>query len=261
MDFIYGVYLDALFLTNFLMDMLVLYLIGIFLRRRMRLLRLSLAAAFASAAGIVLLLASLTPVPYMLFMHLVVNPLMILIAFRCVRLSDFIRNWLLCYLFTFLSGGVMQWVNRTIFRGGHVGLSILITACIGVGSAFLWERRHAVARQLYPVRLGYGAQAVELAAYYDTGNLMTDPYLGKPVSIASRTEIQKLMDEKPAVRMIPFSSVGQESGLMEAITVDILEIGEGRNKVCIEAAVIGLAEESLFCGKEYQMILNSRLMT
>lgn len=141
-----------------------------------------------------------------------------------------------------------------------MGISILITACVGVSSAFLWERRHTVAGCLYPVTLRIQEGAVELVAYYDTGNLMTDPYLNKPVSIVNRELIQGILEKKPAIRMIPFSSVGQESGLMEAVTVDVLEIGGGRRKVCVESAVIGLTGESLFDGKEYQMILNSRLM-
>lgn len=260
MGFIYGIYIDALFLTNFLMDMLVLYLIGIFLRQRMHMLRLFAAAVFGSAAGIVLFLAVPYHAAYLIIMHLVVNPLMIRIAFLSGGFTAFVKTWLLCYLFTFLSGGVMQWVNRTVFHGGHMGLSILITACIGVGSAVLWERRHAVAGQLYPVTLRFQGQGVELTAYYDTGNLMMDPYLRKPVSIVSRELVQGILAKKPAIRIVPFSGVGQENGLLEAITVDALEIGEGSGKVCVESAVIGLTGESLFCGKEYQMILNSRLI-
>lgn len=260
MGFIYGIYIDSLFLTNFLMDMLVLYLIGIFLQRRLRMLRLMLSSAFGSAAGIVLFVTAPDKTFYLIMTHVIVNPIMIRIAFRSDRLLDFIRNWLLCYLFTFLSGGVMQWVNRTLFHGGHMGISILITACAGVGSAFAWERRHAAAGCLYPVTLRIQEGEVELVAYYDTGNLMTDPYLNKPVSIVNRERIQCILEKKPAIRMIPFSSVGQERGLLEAVTVDVLEIGEGRRKVCVESAVIGLTGESLFDGKEYQMILNSRLM-
>lgn len=260
MDFIYEIYIDSLFLMNFLMDLLVLYLTGIFLRRHMKAIRLIGSAALAGILGIVLFLFSPGYICYLLVTHCCLNPLMIWMAYGGKRIAQVIKNWLVSYLFMFLAGGIMQWINRSVFHGTHVLSSILITACLGVAAAIMWERHHMVQKNLYPVTLRLKGQSVVLEALYDTGNLMVDPYVKRPVSIVNRETVKEILSKNPAIRLIPFSSMGQENGWLEAITVDALEVKTGRQTVYINAAVIGLAACSIFQNKEYQMILNSRLL-
>lgn len=261
MSAIYEIYIDSLFLTNFLMDLLSLYLTGIFLRQPMRLWRMICAAALGSGLGIALFLALRSYLIYELLLHLVGNPLMVWICFGGRRLRTVIRNWLCTYLFMLLTGGIMQWINQTLFGGGYLYGSILLTAVLGFLAAILWERKHTLEQQIYHVTLQFKQHQVSMEAYYDTGNLMTDPFMGKPVNIVDRSLVEEILRcEQASVRIIPFSSVGRERGWMEAVTVDELRVEDGRHKLCIHDPVIGIGGQKLFEGKAYRMILNCRLL-
>ncbi|MDE7063064.1 MAG: sigma-E processing peptidase SpoIIGA [Lachnospiraceae bacterium] len=258
---IYEIYIDSLFLTNFLMDMLSLYLTGIFLRRRIRLWRLLGAAALGSVLGIVLFLILSNYLVYELVLHFICNPMMVWLCFGDKKLSAVIKSWLSTYLFMLLTGGIMQWINQTLFGGRHLYAAIFMTFVLGYIAALLWERKHTLGQQLYHVTLQFKEHEVSVEAYYDTGNLMTDPFCGKPVSIVDCRLIEEILrQEGAAVRMIPFSSVGKESGLMKAVTIEELRIEDGGRRLCIYDPVIGMAGGNLFAGKTYRMILNCRLL-
>lgn len=258
---IYEIYIDSLFFTNFLMDLLSLYLTGIFLRRRMRLWRLICGAAMGSALGIVLFLTLRSYLIYELLLHLAGNPLMVWLCFGGRRPGTIVKNWLCTYLFMLLTGGIMQWINQTLFHGAYLYGSILLTAVLGFLGTVLWERKHTLGQQLYHVTLKFRQHQVSVEAYYDTGNLMTDPFLGKPVSIVDRSLVEEVLRcEQLPVRILPFSSVGRERGWMEAVTIRELRIGDGKHELCMHDPVIGMGDQRLFEGKAYRMILNCRLM-
>ena len=67
-------------------------------------------------------------------------------------------------------------------------------------------------------------------------------------------------EDEPVVRLLPFSSMGEKNGLVEALTVEELYIKEGKKERQILQAVIALGSPSLFQKKEYQMILNCHLL-
>lgn len=258
---IYEIYIDSLFLTNFLMDMLALYLTGIFLRRQIRLWRLACASALGSVLGIALFLTLPNYLMYELLLHFICNPVMVMLCFGNKTLSAVVKDWLCTYLFMLLTGGIMQWTNQTLFGGRHLYAAIFVTFVLGHIAALLWERKHTLGMQLYHVTLQFKEHEVSVEAYYDTGNLMTDPFCGKPVSIVDGRLIEEILrQENASVRVIPFSSVGKESGLMKAVTIEELRIEDGRRRLCIYDPVIGIAGGSLFAGKTYQMILNCRLL-
>lgn len=258
---IYGIYIDSLFLTNFLMDLISLYLTGIFLRQPMKLWRMLCAAALGSVLGIVLFLWLPSYLMYELLLHFAGNPLMVWLCFGGRKVKPVIKNWICTYLFMLLTGGIMQWINQTLFGGAYLYGSILLTAVLGFFAAVLWERKHTLGKRLYHVTLQFRQHQVSVEAYYDTGNLMTDPFMGKPVSIVDRSLVEEILRcEKAAVRMIPCSSVGRERGWMEAVTIRELCIEDGRHKLFINDPVIGIGGQRLFEGKAYRMILNCRLL-
>ena len=67
-------------------------------------------------------------------------------------------------------------------------------------------------------------------------------------------------EDEPVVRLLPFSSMGEKNGLVEALTVEELYIKEGINERQILQVVIALGIPSVFQKKEYQMILNCHLL-
>ena len=138
--------------------------------------------------------------------------------------------------------------------------AMLLTVLPGLFGAVLLRHFRRMEQCRVQAVLVYEDRSVPLSAYYDTGNLLTDPYTKLPVSIVSIQIADRLFqEEKPAVRLIPYQSVGEENGLLEAYTIDKMLIYKGKRKQIVQPAVVGLAKERLFAGGEYQMILNGQL--
>lgn len=182
---IYEIYIDSLFLTNFLMDMLALYLTGIFLRRRIRLWRLACASALGSVLGIVLFLALPNYLMYELLLHFICNPVMVMLCFGNKTLSGVVKDWLCTYLFMLLTGGIMQWTNQTLFGGRHLYAAIFVTFVLGYIAALLWERKHTLGMQLYHVTLQFKEHEVSvdkttprLIQFHTLKNAANPPFLG-----------------------------------------------------------------------------------
>ena len=81
---------------------------------------------------------------------------------------------------------------------------------------------------------------------------MTDPFLKEPVSIASRKEIVSILPRDIKIRLVPFSSLGAENGLIPVCTVE--------KEIVITPAVFGIAREELFQDLSYQVILNEKIL-
>ena len=139
---IYEIYLDVLFVNNFLMDVLNLFLTGIFLRNLIHKGRILLAALFGSGMGVICFLMLSSYRLYRLIMYVAVPLGMVMIAFftrkhTTQRVAFLIKNWLGCFLFSILTGGCMQWLK---------------TLCIEL----LLQQRHTALKDVRHVQRHYG---------------------------------------------------------------------------------------------------------
>lgn len=257
----YEIYIDVFVITNFFMDYLALFLANVFLGRKQMQRRLILSSILGAVVSLVLFLTLSSHLFYCLCIHALLNPLMVWLAFRPKEIRRFVEVWVVTYLVILLMGGSMQWIYDTLFGGKYLLLSIAITWGMGMIAAFVWERQLVTGRRTYDVTLYLSGSEVSIRAYYDTGNLLTDPYVRQPVSIVSSAILSPLLkDYESKKRLITFSSLGESDGLMEAFTIEKMLIHRKKHVLVIEPAVLGLADEKLFVHRDYQMILNSQLL-
>lgn len=258
---IYALYIDSFLFHNCVMDFLALWMVDILMNRGVKKRRLLVWAALGSVISLILFLWMSSYPLYQICIHLLVNPLMILGAFGKGRKWEWLRNYLVSYGAVMLCGGVMQWLNQTLFGGAHLYLSMACTWGTALTAAGFYRRKRQVQKYLYPVVLKHQQWSVQVMAYYDTGNLLRDPYTGFPVSIVDESVLPWELRKDLPVRLIPFSSVGESSGMMQAVTLEEIVIRCDGEEQKIRPAVVGIAEEKMFGQKEYRMILNSHLMT
>ncbi len=65
---------------------------------------------------------------------------------------------------------------------------------------------------------------------------------------------------KLPVRLIPFHSLGQESGLLEAVTLEGMYIMKEGHPLYLSKPVFGIADEKLFQDGRCDVILNGKSM-
>lgn len=105
-------------------------------------------------------------------------------------------------------------------------------------------------------------EKISLTALVDSGNSLVEPISGLPVSVVAENSIieykEKLRPEK--FRLVPFRSVGEAKGILEAYFIDKIKIYGKNDTYIIEPALIGIAKEDISTGNNYHMILHPLLL-
>lgn len=259
---VYELYVDSLFLVNFVMNLYLLILVN---RSTLRTATRKGMLLGAGLGAIVYLLAFLIEQPAWLklpIMFLAGTCLMVQIAFRPKGLKAFFRILGQLFRYSFLIGGLLLFVSSAIpvlqaFMtriSGVLGVGALGFLLVGyIQEKEFFEKRNASCR----VRLTNHSASVKLSALVDSGNSLTEPISGKPVSIVDARIFHALWgDEEVGYRAVPYHSIGRKRGILRAYLLPELEVEIGGIRKCFQDVYVAVSEET---GSE-GMILNPRLL-
>jgi len=179
---------------------------------------------------------------------------------------------------TFLLGGIMT----AIFNmAGFLSLWVLLGASAAAYAALillrLWLKKSMRnERLIYPVDITYGGVTVGVTALADTGNSLKDPITDAPVIIAEFAALSKCLPENvktlfegnrqddlheilhyvegtafaSRIRLLPFSSVGQESGTLIGFKPDSAKTDKREI-----SAIIGICNSKLDANGDYNALI------
>lgn len=239
------VYVDGVFLLNFLTDYLLLQGAGFLSGGGTRNGRLLLGALLGAVFGVVSLLPGFRFLGGVLWQG-VFFLLMVWIAFGWGR--GLLRRGLLTGLLAMALGGCAYLLGQ---RSLLSFLSILAAAALLIFACRAASAGGASLGNLMQVQLRLGQRTAELTALRDTGNSLRDPITGSPVLVAQWEAAERLLPmglnreslRNPAqamtelkgkspnlrLRLIPYKAVGQEGGLLLAVHCD--EVRAGKKKL------------------------------
>lgn len=256
----YELYIDVFFLTNCFVDFIALMFTKEILHKKTGNFRLFLGSMIASGISLGLFLFLSSYSLYQLLIHFVLNPLMLLFCFKIQEKRAFLEEWAISYMVLLLLGGIMQWLYVEVFGQRYFLLCIGVSGLIFLVFSCFFEHWRRITGKIYPVKILHEGKEIRLWGYYDSGNLLTDPFLKEPVSIASRKEIVSILPRDIKIRLVPFSSLGAENGLIPVCTVEKMIVYQGKKEIVITPAVFGIAREELFQDLSYQVILNEKIL-
>lgn len=257
----YELYVDVLFLVNFMMDYLLLLLVKKMLKCTATHGNICLGAAVGSFLTCVIVVL---PIPYavlkFVLFHMVVNTFMIRAGLKIKKARTFVKAYILLYIGGFLLGGVLEAVHQYV-RVGSLFFAIAIGGYCVVSK--LWDFIGSVQRinQCHcKVDLYLGEKMCQVEGIIDTGNGLRDPISNQPVSILDKTVARQFLgDEKLSqVRYIPYHSIGKQEGVLLALKIDQMCIHR-ENECWVKEPMIGVSEETISAEGEYKMILNPNL--
>lgn len=256
----YELYADIWFVTNFTMDAIALWLSGKLTKQKIRCRRLLLAGLLGTTVSLVFFFWLHHYIFYLLLVHVLINPAMVYLCFQSRKSKEFLAQWAVTYFAVILLGGILQ-AGRNMFpaAGGCWLLAGSLLALIlgEKAAAYLKRRKETVFRLLILTETGQ----FPAVGFFDTGNLLKDPMVNQPVHIIKGELLkERLIEEQLPVRLIPYHSLGTESGLLEAVTLKGMYIFCGETSRYLEKPVFGIAREQLFQSREYDVILNGTCM-
>lgn len=257
----YELYIDVLFLVNFMMDYLLLLLLKKMLKCTATHGSILLGAALGSflTCIIVILPISYAVLKFILF-HMIVNVFMIRAGLKIKNMRVFVKAYFLLYIGSFLLGGVLQALRQYV-RVGSLFFAIAVGGYFVVSK--IWDYITYVQRiNQYQCRvdLYLGEKTCHVKGMIDTGNGLRDPHSNQPVSILDRGVARQFLGEEKLsqVRYIPFHSIGKKEGVLLAMQIDRMCV-HGEKDLWLEKPLIGISEDSISAEGEYQMILNPNL--
>lgn len=174
-----------------------------------------------------------------------------------------------------------EWYTKTDFW--HVVL------CSAAGGFFflLWKKKKQIREKteelLFETKLFYQGKTITLKGFLDTGNDLKEPVFGRPVIIVEFENLKELFDNPvrkwleayeehknmdnlpeldimPAIKMIPYHSIGKESGLLTGVVLDKIEIRSGKQIIEREHITAAAYNGKLSGEGDYQVILHKALI-
>ncbi len=275
----YRIYLDVFFLVNFVMDYIVLHVTAHVMEFSVSIWKKIMASLTGSLWAVVeiILMKYQEQLKGFLGMitYVVIPVLMLLIIMGWSNRKKMIKGILVLYVVTFcLSGicyagwnylgfgyafvsGIIQ--KEQIFLGIAVFYGII---CLG---RIMIKVRKNYGSNIYKVRLTIQNHRVQFNGLVDTGNVLTDPYTGKMVHIVRSAVLNRILSgEKDYAalhyRLIPYHSVGKESGLLPVIDVDSMEIYERNRMIFKDSAAIGIYDGALTETSSYDALINAAVL-
>lgn len=261
MRLIYIFYADIYLLQNFFMDYIAMVFVNCFLKRGKSLKRMALLSFLASVTSLLLHIMIANAGLRTIILHFGLNMAMALLAFGWSGRKALLENWLVIYLAILFLGGIMEWEERLGLPASFFWMKALLAAVVlSVTCAYLSQKRMFLER-IYQVEILHGGKKYAFAAYWDSGNLLVDPYIGEPVNIIGNKAAQRMFaGQDIPMRLIPYRSLGNENGLLTVCNVQAMWIYQGKKKKEIHPVVLGIAKEGLLEGKEYDVILQASLI-
>lgn len=208
------IYLDVIWLLNFLFDGLLLLLTAIILKRKVRKIRVIVGALIGSSI-VLLMFTPLAPLASHPIVKLIYSVMITLTTFGYKRFSSFLQTLLTFYFTTFVIGGGMIGVHYFFEYELEITDNVLVTTTTGFGHPVSWgfvligfplvwyfakkqidsiEMKKIHYDQIVNVTISIDDSSIELKGLIDSGNQLYDPITKTPVMVV---DIERLMNFIP----------------------------------------------------------------
>ena len=288
------IYLDIVFLENVLMNYIIIFATGVVLKNECKKRRTFTGSIIGAIYTIVMYLNIIPIssnffmkiILSIVIVYISLNP-------RTIKnlIKDLVIFYLVSFVFGGCVFALMYFFQpqmAEIRNGVFVGSYPLKVALIGGVVAFvilqisfkLVKTRFSKKDMIFDIEVFINNKSVKTKALLDTGNLLKDPITRFPVIVIEHKVLGSLVSEKilnnldkilggdideltndktfsetiSRFRMIPFSSLGKQNGLLLGIKVDSLWIISDEKIDKIDKAILGIYDKSFTKNGAYNAI-------
>lgn len=243
------IYLDVIFLINFLFDSLLLFTVSILTKRNVKIKSIIIGGIIGSLSTF-LLLFKINNLELFVF-KIIVSIIMIIITFKYKNIKYTLNNLFYLYISSIILGGFLymlniqfSYKNEGIFFY-HNGLSInfIVFIILSPMILYLYIKQSKKLKNnysyYYNIDIYYKDKIVKLSAYLDTGNTLKDPYQKLPIIIINKEMInEELIDD---YILIPINTINSHS-LLHCFKADKIFID---GKILNKKILIGLSPKKI----------------
>lgn len=288
------VYIDVVFLENLILNVIILYATSLIAKTNLKIIRTLISASIGSIYAIMYYIFQIGLYSNIIF-KFVLSVIMIYVAFNPKEFKTLLKVLILFYLTSFVFGGaslsVIYLVNAqriNIQNGMIIGkytmntiLTGIIIAFIVIVIAFKIIKSKISKNDLFcDIRFKINNKEIKTKAMLDTGNLLKEPITNIPVVVAEHKllydvipneildnienilggDLENISDEVKndyisKLKVIPFTSLGKQNGILLGIKADELIVEEMNSEKKIDKVIIGIYNKELSKKRTYSALI------
>ena len=288
------VYLDVIFLENLIINYIIIYATSVILKIQAKKIKMFLGSLIGAIYSVIYYIIQLELYSNVV-VKVILSIIMIYIAFEPGNFKILAKQILLFYLVSFVFGGsaiaiiyMSNSQNITIQNGVLVGNYTMFTVFIGIVIAFIVvitafkivKTKISKKDLICDIELKVNNKKIQVKGMIDTGNLIKEPITNLPVIVMEHTLFYDIIPKEilnnlesilggdlskipskiqeqyvPRLKVIPFSSLGKENGMLLGIKTENVIVKHNDEIKKIDKAVIGIYNKSLTKRGEYRALL------
>lgn len=266
------------------MNYIILFATGLIIRNKIKGFRIFLASLLGGIYS-VLTFASLPAIYSNVILKVLLSIAMVYIAFHSSNVKQLLKQLILFYLVSFAFGGCAFallyfikpqeiFIRNGVLTGTYPIKVALLGGIVGfvvVTIAFKVVKGRLSKKDMFcNLTLHIGEKTKTIKAFIDTGNLLKDPISGMPVIVVEAVELEEMLPRELLLhigeilegkksdilsrmptkyqlkfRMIPFSSLGKQNGLLLGFLSDGVEIETEERTETVRDVIVGIYEKNL----------------
>ena len=294
------IYIDVVLIENLLMNYIILFATGTILKIKIKQIRIILASLLGAIYTIIAYISNLR-IYSNFFLKFILSLVMIYIAFNPQNIKKLFKYTLIFYLTSFVFGGAAFALiyivkPQEILKNNGLVLNskslkvIFISAVIAFAIiiiGFKVVKNKMSAKDMYcHIKIKLNQKEIETKAIIDTGNFLKEPITNTPVIVVEHTLLyecipkeilnhlenilggdfsgipEKIKEEyMPKLKVIPFSSLGKQNGMLVGIKAEEIVIENEEENKTKQNVIIGIYNKSLTKRGEYRALLGIELMS
>ena len=285
------IYVDIVLLENLCMNYIILFSTAYILKLKRKHIRIFISSLLGAIYAI-LAYANIIPMYTNIITKIILSICMIYIAYNPKHVKGMIKELMVFYLVSFALGGcafALLYIVRPqdIFMkdGVYIGTYPLKIALLGgiVGfivtyiSFKIVKSRITKNEIIYKTIIKFDEKELEINVMLDTGNTLKDPITGEAVMLIEKEKLYGLIPRsildnvenilggefeeeqqfkyRTKLRIIPFTSVGKQNGMMLGIKVDSVKIITDVDEIINENVVICVYDKIFSKSRKYSGLI------
>lgn len=288
------IYIDIIFLENLFMNYIILFATGIIVKAPLKIIRTLISSILGSIYAIISYI-SIMEIYSSLLLKIILSISMVYIAFNSKNVKMFFKQFIIFYLTSFTFGGVafaflylISPENILMEDGVLIGTYpikvILVAGIVGfiiITTSFKNIKGKLTKKDMYcKIKVNINLKHTYINAIIDTGNFLREPITKIPVVVIEKevldgivpdfilNNLEKIINGEDVdlgeyaskIRIIPFTSLGKENGILIGVKADKIIVEMEENDININNVIIGIYDGHLSKTGKYKALIGLDLL-
>lgn len=288
------IYIDIVIIENLIMNYIILCATGIVFKNKIRHLRLIMASLLGAIYSVVAYMKILE-IYSNIVLKILLSVIIVYIAYNPQTVKKLWKTLVMFYLVSFVFGGVAfsliyiikpqdiimknglflgTYPLKTIILGAIVAFAIIIIA------VKIIRKKFTTKDIICDIEIMLNNKKINTKALIDTGNMLKEPITNTPVVVVEKIllyecipkeilnninqiiggDLEKIPQQIQSqyiskLKLIPFSSLGKQNGMLLGIKVKQIKIIKESEEITKENIIVGIYQQSLTKNGEYQALM------